>query len=164
MLNKLILQTAVVLAILSLAPAHAQRGAASPTDEVRAAETAFAKSMADRNAAAFAALLGDEAVFFGSKAYARKGGSRRGLEAIFRWARRHRSRGHLPRSKCSRRARSASRADRSTIRRAPASAPLTPSGSVSATGHGRSSSTRDARHAIAACEGRNRRLSVVGSR
>lgn len=68
MLNKLILQAAVVLAILSLAPAHAQRGAASPTDEVRAAETAFAKSMADRNPAAFAALLGDEAVFFGSKA------------------------------------------------------------------------------------------------
>ncbi len=67
MFNKLILQTAVALAILSLAPAHAQRGAASPTDEVRAAETAFAKSMADRNASAFAGLLGDEAVFFGGK-------------------------------------------------------------------------------------------------
>jgi ketosteroid isomerase-like protein len=34
---------------------------------VRAAETAFAKSMADRNLAAFTALLADEAVFFGGK-------------------------------------------------------------------------------------------------
>jgi len=32
---------------------------------VRAAETAFAKSMADRDIAAFAALVADDAVFFG---------------------------------------------------------------------------------------------------
>jgi ketosteroid isomerase-like protein len=67
MLNKFVLQTAVAMAILSFATAHAQRGGASPADEVRAAETAFAKSMADRNVTAFAALLGDEAVFFGGK-------------------------------------------------------------------------------------------------
>jgi ketosteroid isomerase-like protein len=33
--------------------------------QVRAAETAFAKTMADRDAAAFATFVGDEAVFFG---------------------------------------------------------------------------------------------------
>jgi ketosteroid isomerase-like protein len=37
------------------------------TEQVRSAEIAFAKSMADRDAAAFASLIGDEAVFFGSK-------------------------------------------------------------------------------------------------
>jgi ketosteroid isomerase-like protein len=47
--------------------------AAEPADtdrlarEARAAETAFAKSMADRDLAAFAALVDDEAVFFGGK-------------------------------------------------------------------------------------------------
>jgi len=35
--------------------------------EVRAAETAFAKSMADRNATAFRSLIAEEAVFFGGK-------------------------------------------------------------------------------------------------
>jgi ketosteroid isomerase-like protein len=67
MLNKLVVQAAVVISLLSLTPAHAQRGAASPVDEVRAAETAFAKSMADRNASAFASLIANEAVFFGGK-------------------------------------------------------------------------------------------------
>ena len=36
-------------------------------DQVRAAETAFAKTMADRAFAAFASHVADEAVFFGSK-------------------------------------------------------------------------------------------------
>ena len=67
MSNRLILYIVALIAILALAPAHAQRGKGSPVDEVRAAETAFAKSMADRNAAAFAALLADETVFFGGK-------------------------------------------------------------------------------------------------
>ena len=67
MLNKRILGISVVLTALALAPAQAQRGGSSAVDEVRAAETAFAKSMADRNAAAFAALLADETVFFGAK-------------------------------------------------------------------------------------------------
>jgi ketosteroid isomerase-like protein len=67
MLNKLTLQTVALIAIVSIAPARAQQTAAGPVDQVRAAETAFAKSMADRNPAAFAALLADEAVFFGGK-------------------------------------------------------------------------------------------------
>lgn len=67
MLNKLTLHIAALIAIVSLAPAHAQRGGASAVDQVRAAETAFAKSMADRNPAAFTALLADEAVFFSGK-------------------------------------------------------------------------------------------------
>ena len=47
-------------------PAHAQQKK-SPADEVRAAETAFAKSMADRDFAAFTALLADDTVFWGGK-------------------------------------------------------------------------------------------------
>ena len=42
-------------------------GAGALAAEVRAAETAFAKTMADRDHAAFTAMLADEAVFFGSK-------------------------------------------------------------------------------------------------
>jgi len=44
-------------------------------NEVRAAETAFAKSMADRDLEAFAAHVADDAVFFGDKAA-------RGKEAV----------------------------------------------------------------------------------
>jgi ketosteroid isomerase-like protein len=36
-------------------------------DELRATETAFAKTMADRDRAAFATFIADEAVFFGRK-------------------------------------------------------------------------------------------------
>lgn len=71
MLNTLTLHTIVLVAILSLAPARAQRGGGNPADELRAAETAFAKSMADRNISAFAALIADEAVFFGGKGVSR---------------------------------------------------------------------------------------------
>jgi hypothetical protein len=71
MLKNIMLQAAVTTAILSFATAHGQRPAVDPAGEVRAAETAFAKSMADRNAAAFAALIADEAVFFGGKGVAR---------------------------------------------------------------------------------------------
>jgi ketosteroid isomerase-like protein len=53
--------------IVFATPAHAQQKPSNAADEVRAAETAFAKSMADRNLAAFTALLADEAVFFGGK-------------------------------------------------------------------------------------------------
>jgi ketosteroid isomerase-like protein len=66
-MSKSIVQVAVAIAILAFAPVHAQRGGASPTDQVRAAENAFAQSMVDRNAAHFAALIADEAVFFGGK-------------------------------------------------------------------------------------------------
>ena len=67
MLEKIALHTSVLLAILFAAPLYSQRGGANPVDQVRAAEAAFAKSMADRNPAAFAALVADEAVFFGGK-------------------------------------------------------------------------------------------------
>ena len=60
-----ILVACLALLLACAAPAHAQKATAA--DEVRAAETAFAKSMADRNLAAFTALLADEAVFFGGK-------------------------------------------------------------------------------------------------
>jgi ketosteroid isomerase-like protein len=54
-------------AILALGLARAA-GAASNAElqaQVRAAETAFAKTMADRDPAAFSTFVGDEAVFFG---------------------------------------------------------------------------------------------------
>ena len=46
----------MLVMLVRVAPAHAQQKATT-ADEVRAAETAFAKSMADRNLAAFTALL-----------------------------------------------------------------------------------------------------------
>lgn len=49
--------------------------------ELRAAETAFAQTMADRDHAAFAAFISDEAVFFGRK------GETRGRQAVVEsWA------------------------------------------------------------------------------
>ena len=45
-------------------------------DELRATETAFAKTMADRDRAAFATFIADEAVFFG------RNGEIRGKQAI----------------------------------------------------------------------------------
>jgi ketosteroid isomerase-like protein len=67
MRNTLTLYAAVLIALLSFAPVHAQRGLVDPAAQVRAAETAFAKSMADRNLAAFTALLADDTVFWGGK-------------------------------------------------------------------------------------------------
>ena len=67
MLNRPMICAAVLIALLWCAPAHAQQKPANPVDQVRAAETAFAKSMADRDLAAFTRLLGDDAVFFGGK-------------------------------------------------------------------------------------------------
>jgi ketosteroid isomerase-like protein len=67
MLKKVALPLILLIAVLFFAPIYAQRGGASAVDQVRAAETAFAKSMADRNPAAFAALVADEVVFFGGK-------------------------------------------------------------------------------------------------
>ena len=66
-MKHLLLSTAIIVALAFLAPAQAQQAPAGAVDQVRAAETAFAKSMADRNATAFASLIADEAVFFGSK-------------------------------------------------------------------------------------------------
>jgi ketosteroid isomerase-like protein len=58
----------VLAALLLLAPLGTAPAAASNAElaaQVRAAETAFAKSMADRDAAAFAGHVAEEAVFFG---------------------------------------------------------------------------------------------------
>jgi ketosteroid isomerase-like protein len=67
MLHNHALRATVLVATLGFAmPAYAQQKP-TPGDEVRAAETAFAKSMADRNLAAFTALLADDTVFWGGK-------------------------------------------------------------------------------------------------
>jgi ketosteroid isomerase-like protein len=71
MRNTLVRHTAVLFAILWIEPAYAQPAGANPADQVRAAEAAFAKSMADRNITAFAALIADDAVFFGGQGIAR---------------------------------------------------------------------------------------------
>ena len=62
------------LGVVALAHTHyaasGQSPAAAPTaltEQVRNAEIAFAKSMADRDLNAFTSLIGDEAVFFGAK-------------------------------------------------------------------------------------------------
>jgi ketosteroid isomerase-like protein len=64
-----------------LAGAAGAAGAATPTnadlaEEVRRTETAFAKTMADRDHAAFASHLADETIFFGAS------GPLRGKEAV----------------------------------------------------------------------------------
>jgi len=64
MKNKsIVVALALALALPSLAPADTAESAR----QVRAAETAFAKTMADRDWAAFKASISMEAVFFGSR-------------------------------------------------------------------------------------------------
>ncbi len=58
----------LALFMAGVAVADAQ---SSLTEQVRSAETAFARSMADRDPAAFASLIGDEAVFFGNQSVMR---------------------------------------------------------------------------------------------
>jgi ketosteroid isomerase-like protein len=63
-----------ILAVLSLCFGAASAAAEDPgalTAQVRAAEIAFAKSMADRDIKAFAALVADDAVFFGRNSVSR---------------------------------------------------------------------------------------------
>jgi uncharacterized protein (TIGR02246 family) len=76
MLHRLILPATALLVLSGVFTVDAQRGAvlssdagaqASVTEQVRVAEIAFAKSMADRDAAAFASLIADDAVFFGGQ-------------------------------------------------------------------------------------------------
>ncbi len=62
------LATVCALAAVLTASAADRADTALLAREVRAAETAFAQSMADRDLEAFAALVDDEAVFFGGKA------------------------------------------------------------------------------------------------
>jgi ketosteroid isomerase-like protein len=66
-MRKMLLLALASSALLSFVPVRAQRAPVDTAAEVRAAETAFAKSMTDRNLAGFTALLADEAVFFGGK-------------------------------------------------------------------------------------------------
>jgi len=74
--------------------ASAPSPAKAAADEVRATETAFAKTMAARDHAAFAAMLADETIFFGStrvlrgKAAVSEGWARffEGPDAPFSWA------------------------------------------------------------------------------
>ena len=59
--------TCLALALL-LAPWHAAMSSPeTPQQQVFAAERAFARSMADRNASAFASHVSDEAIFFNGK-------------------------------------------------------------------------------------------------
>jgi ketosteroid isomerase-like protein len=76
MMKRLMFCTAVLVTFASFAPVQAQQSLVDPTAQVRAAETAFAKSMADRNLAAFTALLADDTVFWGGK------GALRGKAAV----------------------------------------------------------------------------------
>ena len=71
MLKRFLCHTAVLILIVFAAPMRSQRAAGSPVDQVRAAETAFAKSMADRDLTAFTALLADDAVFWGGTGVSR---------------------------------------------------------------------------------------------
>lgn len=61
------LATVCALAAVLTASAAEPADTARFAQEVRAAETAFAKSMADRDLGAFAAHVDEEAVFFGGK-------------------------------------------------------------------------------------------------
>jgi len=67
----------VIAAVLAFAPVAAgAQGIEELAQQVRAAETAFARTMADRDHAAFASFLADEAVFFG------RSGALRGKAAV----------------------------------------------------------------------------------
>lgn len=69
--------TLMVTAALALGgPARAQTDTAALANQVRDTERAFAKTMADRNHAAFASFLADETVFFGPQ------GATRGKTAV----------------------------------------------------------------------------------
>jgi ketosteroid isomerase-like protein len=68
MSKHLIVLTAASLVLCCVVVPDAQTRA---TEQVWIAEVAFAKSMADRDPAAFASLIGDEAVFFGSQSVMR---------------------------------------------------------------------------------------------
>jgi ketosteroid isomerase-like protein len=75
------LKRTLALATLCAVAAVATRTAlanspAALADEVRASENAFAKTMADRDFAAFGTFVADEAIFFGGK------GARRGKAAV----------------------------------------------------------------------------------
>ncbi len=65
MIRKAGVAAAVALALFAM-PAAQGAGVADLAEQVRAAERAFAKTMADRDHAAFTAHVSEEAVFFGN--------------------------------------------------------------------------------------------------
>lgn len=80
-MNTPALLTALLLAAGSGAPAPAVAGETPPADQVRAAELAFAATMAERDFEAFKAHLAEDAVFFS------EAGPDRGKAAVAaRWA------------------------------------------------------------------------------
>jgi ketosteroid isomerase-like protein len=76
MLNRIALALVIAATVAFSGSPRAQTDTASLANEVRAAERAFAKTMADRNHAAFVSFLSDEAVFFGPQ------GAQRGKAAV----------------------------------------------------------------------------------
>ena len=73
LLMKLLLTCLALLVAVPAGPARAQTASAPMADEVRNVERAFAKTMADRDHAAFASFLSDEAVFVPEGAAALRG-------------------------------------------------------------------------------------------
>jgi ketosteroid isomerase-like protein len=65
MLNRIALVLMVAATAAAGGSPHAQTDTASLANQVRETERAFAKTMADRNHAAFVSFLSDETVFFG---------------------------------------------------------------------------------------------------
>jgi ketosteroid isomerase-like protein len=74
---------AVALAAAASSPAAPQVDLAALAAEVRAAETSFAKSMADRDHAAFTAHLAEEAVFFSGKVLRGKAAVAEGWKRLY---------------------------------------------------------------------------------
>jgi len=62
--NALAIRCLAAALLLGLPTAHAEPPTSAATAQVFAAERAFAKSMADRDAGAFADFVADEAIFF----------------------------------------------------------------------------------------------------
>ncbi len=82
MTHKLLVLAAVLALALPALAADKPVDVAALESDLRATETAFAKSMADRDLTAFAAFLAEDAVFFGG------GQPLRGREAVVTgWAR-----------------------------------------------------------------------------
>jgi ketosteroid isomerase-like protein len=65
MLNRIVLLLVVTATAMFGGAARAQTANAALANQVRETERAFAKTMADRNHAAFVSFLADETVFFG---------------------------------------------------------------------------------------------------
>ena len=65
MMRRAVAAALVITALCATALADPKPDTAKLQEELRATETAFAKTMADRDHAAFAMFIADEAVFFG---------------------------------------------------------------------------------------------------